>query len=127
MAGGRGVDDDEVGRPIALELLDLAEHEEMLEPGCRGGDHRERRRRGGAPQQPADAAQIEVVAEGLIGRDRPTTHLAAAVDALQDAVGVIERATAEQRPHPGSSVDGDEQHVGALARDGECVRRGDGG
>ena len=125
MAGGRRVDDDEVGRPLALEFLDLAEHEEMLEPGGRRGDHRQRRGRRGAAQQPADAPQVEVVTERLVDRDRPATHLAGTRDPLQDAIGVVERAAAEQRSHPGSPVDRDEQHVGTVACGGERVGRGD--
>ena len=34
----RCIDDDQVGRPGAFELLDLAEHQEVLEARCRCGD-----------------------------------------------------------------------------------------
>src|SRR3546814_17461291 len=42
MARGRRVEDQEVGHAEPLELLDLAEDEDVLDPGRRGGHHVQR-------------------------------------------------------------------------------------
>ena len=58
MAGGGRVEDDQVGDAGALELLHLAEDEDVLHAGHRGGDDVERT---GGAQPPPDASQAVVV------------------------------------------------------------------
>ena len=125
MAGRRRIDDDQIGGAVTFELLHLAEHEQMLEAGCRRSDHRQRGRGRRSAQHAADPLEFEVVAERLVGGNRAAPDLAGALDPPQDPVGVVEFTSPEQRTHPGSAVDGDEQHVGALAGGSECVCRRD--
>ncbi len=124
MAGGGSVDDDEIGRPVPFEFLDLAEHEEVLEPWRRRGHHRERCRGGSPSQHATDTLEFEVVAERLVGRNRAPADLPGTLDPAQDPIVLVEFTTAEQRPHPRATVDGDEQHVGASSSGGERIRRG---
>ena len=73
MAGGRAVDDDDVPVAAALELLDLAEHDDVVDAG-RGRrhdvDHARRRQSAGHPPEPV-LAQVRL--QRHRAGDRPRT------------------------------------------------------
>ena len=110
----RRVDDDQIGRPLAIEFFDLAEHQEVFESRCRRGDHVERRSRRGFAEQPANALQGEVVAEGLLGWHRAPTDATLPTERPQHDFLRSDRFATEQWSEPGSAIDGNQQHVGTL-------------
>ena len=76
MAGGGRVDDDQVGDRLALELLDLAEDEHVADARDGRRHHVDHPR---ADQPFGDAAQavvLEVLHQGVVGRDPPGPHRA---------------------------------------------------
>ena len=74
VAGGRRVEDDEVGGAVGasrpLELLDLAEHEDVADAGHGGGDHVERAGGHQPLREPPEAVLAEVLEERVVGGER---------------------------------------------------------
>ncbi len=68
--GGR-VEQDQVDGARPFELLDLAEHEDVLDAGRRGGDHVERTASHEPVREPAHAVVDEVLEQGVGRGDRP--------------------------------------------------------
>ena len=76
VAGGGRVEHDQVGRAGPLELLDLAEHEDVLDAGRGGGDDVERAARCTSRlRDPAHAVVLEVLEQRVVGRERPGPHV----------------------------------------------------
>jgi hypothetical protein len=78
MAGGGRVDHDEVGAVGPLELLDLPQHEDVLDPGYGRGDHVQGPRGHQPPGDAAHAVVLEVLEKGVVGREGPGPDLGGA-------------------------------------------------
>ena len=115
-----------VCRAGALELFDLAEDEQVLEARCRGGHHVERRSRRRLAQQAAHTLQLEVVAEGLLGRHGAAADPPGLGQRSQHLFLARQARAAEQRAEARLAVDGDEQHIGAASSGQERCRSGHG-
>ena len=111
--GGGRVEHDQVGDAGPLELLHLAQHEDVPHAGHRGGDDVERARPTEALRDPSHTVVVEVVEQGVVGgeRARPQPR-----SELRFLVG--ERGLAEARREPRFALDLDDQH--AHARAGRC-------
>ena len=70
MAGGGGVEHDQVGHAGPLELLHLAEHEDVLDARGGGGHHVEGAAREQAAGDPVQAVVLEVLEEGVVGGEQ---------------------------------------------------------
>ena len=81
MAGGGGVEDDQVAVAGPLELLDLAQHEDVLDAGRGGGHDVERPGGHQAPGDPAHAVVLEVLEQGVVGGERAGPHVGRALGA----------------------------------------------
>ena len=69
--GGGGVHQDEVGGPLALEALHLAEHEDVADAGDGRGHHVEGPRGDQALGDPLHAVVGQVLEQGVVGGDAP--------------------------------------------------------
>ena len=100
MAGGGRVEHDEVGVAAPLELLHLAEDEDVLDAGG-GGGHDVEGAGGHEPlRDPRQPVVAEVVEQGLVGGQRAGPHLALAGRSparRQHGLVVVERLLAEHR------------------------------
>ncbi len=73
VAGGRAVEHDELGRVGSpgrgrpLQLLDLAEHEDVLDTRSGGGDHVECARGDEPAGYPAHPVVLQVLEQGVVG------------------------------------------------------------
>ena len=77
VAGGRGVHHDEVGHPVALELLDLAEDQDVADARDGRGHHVDDPRGDQPPGDPLEAVVGQVLEEGVVGGDAPAPDAAA--------------------------------------------------
>lgn len=91
--------------------------------GC--SNHIERCSRRGLTQQPADALEREVIAEGLFGRNGAATNTAFATERSENSFLRSDWFATEQRSEARSAIDGYQQDVGTLPRREECERSGD--
>ena len=71
MAGGRCVHQDEVGQRLALELLDLAQHEHVADAGDGRRDHVEDPRARQPLGDPPQAVVLEILHERVVGGEPP--------------------------------------------------------
>ena len=69
MTGGRSVDHDQVGLARLLQLADLAQGDEIPDPGGGGGHQVDGPAAGHPVGDGAQATGVEVVGQGLVGRD----------------------------------------------------------
>ena len=86
MAGRGRVEKDQVDLARSFELLDLAEHEDVLDARRRGGDDVERAAPHEAVREPAHPVVVEVLEQGVVGRERPGQDRARAALARRSAV-----------------------------------------
>lgn len=70
MTGSRTVDDDDVVRVIAHELLDLPEHEEIIDAGCRARDDVDYPQPVQLPREDPQAATLQVLGKCRAGGER---------------------------------------------------------
>ena len=75
VAGGGGVEHDQVGGLAPLELLDLAEDEDVLDAGRGRGHHVDGPARREPPRDPAHAVVLEVLEQGVVGREGAGPHV----------------------------------------------------
>ena len=112
MARRRGVEDDEVGRARPLELLDLAQQQDVLDARG-GGRHHVERTGGHQPLGQARQAMVpQVLQEGGVGRQRAGPHVGGTVRSTtrrQHHLVVAQLALAEHGRQPGSALDLDDQ------------------
>ena len=105
VAGGRRVDDHEIGRARLLDRLDLAENEDLLHTGNRGRDDLERARVDEPLRDALHPVRDEVVDEGRVGRQEPRPRRVVELDLL-----VAERRRAEHRRQSRLPLDLDDEH-----------------
>ena len=113
MPGGGRVEDDQVGGVGPLELLHLAQHEDVAHAGDRGGDHVERPRPTEPFRDPSHTVGVEVLEQGVVGSEGARPHPRSELRFL-----VGERGLAEAGREPRFALDLDDQH--AHARAGRC-------
>ena len=75
MAGGRGVEHDQIGSPTALELLHLAEDEDVADARCGGGHHVEGAPGHEASGDPAQTVVLQVLQQGVVGGEHPGAYV----------------------------------------------------
>ena len=110
VAGRGGVEEDQVLVPAALELLDLAQHEDVPDARHRGGHDVEQTGRHQPVGDPLQPAVAEVVEERVVGGDRAGPHpgvVGRRGDQLHLVVG--EPVGGEHRAHPALALDLDDQ------------------
>ncbi len=111
MAGGRGVEQDEVGHAGPFQLLDLAQDQDVLDAGGSGGHHLDQ---AGLDQALGDATQavlLQVLDQGDIGRERPGPYARG-----QDLLVVLEVLGTESGGQPGLALHLDDEHREPQAR-----------
>ena len=86
MAGGGAVDDDDVPVPAAFELLDLAEHDDVVDAGRRGGDDVDHAGRRQPLGDPTEAVFAQVLLER--GRRRDLLAVDVADEVAQHGLAV---------------------------------------
>ena len=117
MAGRRTVEHDQVSVAAPLELLHLAQHEDVLDAGRRRRDDVEHSGVGQPLRYPPQAVVVEVLDQCPARRDRPTADPAGALRSEVVAehrlvVGehIVGVAT-EQARQPGLALDVDDEHA----------------
>ncbi len=71
MAGGRGVDEDQVGGAVPLQLLDLAEYQHVTDARDGGRDHVEDPGVGQPLRHPFQAVVLEILHQRVVGGEPP--------------------------------------------------------
>ncbi len=123
MAGGGRVDDDQVGRPGAFELLDLAQHQHVSNPGDGGGDDIDDPGGDEPARHPMEPVVTQVLEQRVVGGDPTSAHRAPAV-VEECRVLVVERAAlAERGGHRGLSLQLDQEDGQSVAGRQEGQRR----
>ena len=128
VAGGGGVEDEHVGRLGPLQLLDLAQHEDVADAGGGGGDDVERSGRHQALGDPGQPVILEVLEQGAVGRDGAGPDVGRTLGPaalVEHEVVVPELVVAE---HPGQArlaLDLDHEGRPAGQRRGPSHGRGD--
>ena len=74
VARGRGVDQDQIGGPLPLQLLHLAEHQHVADARNGGRDHVEDPGSGQALGHAPQAVVLEILHERVVGRQPPCAH-----------------------------------------------------
>ena len=126
VTGRGGVEHDQVGDARPLELLDLAEDQDVLDTG-----HRRRHDVDGPAvhqplRHPPQPMVLEVLEQGVVGRERARPHvgLAAAPAWREHDLLVAEAGRAERRRQPALAFDLDHEgpEPGACGHQGERGR-----
>ncbi len=76
MAGGRGIDEDQIGEACLLDLFDFAEHQNVPDAGNGARDDVDDSRRHQALREPAEPVVGQVFDEGIVRGDPPGLHTA---------------------------------------------------
>ena len=92
-AGGGRIQEEQVGLPHPLQLLDLAQDEDVLDARRGGGHHVQGAGRHESTGDARQAVVAEVVEQGVVGRERAGPHLAVPVrppTRVEDGLVVVE-------------------------------------
>jgi hypothetical protein len=140
--GGRSVDQDQVGDALLLDLLDLAEDEDVADPGDRPGHDVDDPGRQESLGEALHPVVVEVFEQSVVGRDgpgvddawwnhrplvdRPGSQVGGA-GGVQHLTGIAEPpGTAEGGRDPGPALQLDHQdgQAGAGGQVGQCGHHG---